>query len=117
MSRTGTKYIRVTPSERRNILELWTSGAGNVKEIASAMKRPKGTIYGVLRGAGVWPGFDDYTKARTTKPEKVKHRRKSSDPEQLKMSLPEPVLVEPGSITIIRGPERSLWQRIKEFFQ
>lgn len=31
--------------------------------------------------------------------------------------MPEPKVVEAGTITMIRAPRRSLWQRIKDFFE
>jgi len=87
---------KVTPRERMTIIELFTNKAGTPGEIARAMGRPPQTVYSVLVRAGLWQ-----TNAR-------------KEPREIK--LPDPVLVEPGTITMIRGPKRSLWQRIKDFF-
>lgn len=94
----GIKRTRVTKQERMTIVSLYSAGAGNPYEIAKAINRPAGTVYGVLERAGLY---------------ETKHR-KPKEPAQVK--LPEPTLVEPGTITLIRGPRRSLWQRIKDFF-
>lgn len=32
------------------------------------------------------------------------------------IQLPEPTLVEAGTITMIRAPRRSLWDRVRDFF-
>lgn len=120
-------HRRVSPKERMTVIQLWTSGQGKVNEIAEAMRRPKSTIYNILMSAGLWPGFDDYTKAGSRadhyadKPGLAKRQPKPAikiaPAEPPKIRLPEPTLVEAGTITLIRGPKRSLWQRIKDFFQ
>lgn len=97
--RTGIKRVRVTRAERKMIIGLYTSGNTNIAEIARAMSRPKTTVYSVLEKAGV------HEPKKQTKPRAPKQ-----------IILPEPTPVEPGSITLIRGPRRSLWERIKDFF-
>lgn len=94
----GTRFKHVTEQERRSILVLYSHKASG-PEIAKAMSRSTSTIYRVLEQAGVH--------------ERVE-RVKRNDPPEIK--LPEPTPVEPGTITLIRGPQRSLWQRIKDFF-
>lgn len=94
----GIKRIRVTKQERMTIVSLYSAGAGSAYEIAKAVGRPTSTVYAVLRKAGL-------------------HEVKSRNPkEPAPIKLPEPTLVEAGTITMIRGPRRSLWQRIKDFF-
>jgi len=125
--RKSSPRRKVSPQERMTIIQLWTSGQGKVQEIADAMRRPTSTIYNVLMSAGLWPGYDDYAKAGTT-PDRNKDTpglaRKQPKPvikivkdKPPKIVMPEPTPVEAGTITMIRGPKRSLWQRIKDFFQ
>lgn len=102
--RKSTPHRKVTPNERMTIIQLWTSGQGKVLEIARAMRRHPSTVYSVLVSAGLWPGIDDYTKAGNAP---ARHPAKP---------LTERRQPEPETITLIRGPQRSLWQRIKDFF-
>lgn len=100
---TGSKRTRKTISknESETILRLWLTGAGKIPEIANAMSRSKSTIYLVLMQHGVWPGVDDYTKARPLRPYIKKPRK---------------VVVEEPKITMVEAPKRTFWDRVKDFF-
>lgn len=98
----GIKRIKVTTEERKTMVGLYSSGAGDIREIATAMKRPKSTVYNVLQKAGVWE------TGKTRKPAPAKPAPK--------VEMPQPTLVPPGSIELIAVRRRSLWQRIKDFF-
>lgn len=98
----GIKRIKVTPAERKTIVNLYAGGAGNINEIARAMKRPKSTVYNIIQRSGVW----ERTRKKRTVPAKPAP----------KVEIPKPTLVPSGSIELIAVRRRSLWQRIKDFF-
>lgn len=108
---------KVTDEQRNQIIELWVNGAGKVPEVAKAVGVPVSTAYGVIYRAGIWPGYDNHLvgKALYDTMQRQKAKAKSPAPKAA-VKLPEPKLVEAGTITLIRGPRRSLWQRIKDFF-
>lgn len=91
------------------IIQLWTTGQGKVAQIADAMRRPPSTIYNVLIQAGLWPGYDDHTKAGTPyfKNGVTQTRPKAYPRKPTEKSIPV-IMIEP--------PKRSVWQRILAFF-
>jgi transposase-like protein len=104
---------RTTQEQKREIIELWTSGAGKVNEIAKTMNMPTSTVYGVLYRSGIWPGYDNYAAGIAHLIESREQNRKAEDVK----AHSQPKVVDRAEITMIRGPKRSLWQRIREFFQ
>lgn len=123
MSETKKTRNRVQPSQTKMVLDLWLSGAGKVPEIAKTMNMPVSTVYNVLYRAGVWPGHDDYKSARhvvakkkVAKSKEVAKQKGQAKPEPKPEPTIEPTIVPPGSITLIRAPRRSLWERVRDFF-
>lgn len=99
----------VSAAERMTIIQLWMSGQGKVGEIAEAMRRPPSTIYNVLIQAGLWPGFDDYTKAGA-------RNYKGGAPQPKPKSYPRTPVDKPMPVEMIEPPKLSVWQRIQAFF-
>lgn len=93
----------LTPAERKTIIEKFKQGL-TAPEIAKLVEREPETIRRHLTKAGLWE-----SKSGKGAP---KYRTYQAAP----VSMPEPKLVEAGTITMIRGPRRSLWQRIKDFW-
>lgn len=48
-----------TQAQKDVVIQMWTTGAGRIPEIANAMDMPKSTVYGILERAGLWNGVDD----------------------------------------------------------
>lgn len=94
------KRKHLTEEQRKEIVDMWLSGLGKVKEVAKLTGCPTSTVYSTLYRAGVWPGYDDY---------RVGLRMAA-----MQLPDPAPVMVKPGTIQVMR--RRGLWQRIKDFF-
>ena len=73
-------------------------------EIAKLVERKPETVRNHLIKAGLWQR------------QKGNHGPRNRTYQAAPVAMPEPKLVEAGTITMIRGPKRSLWQRIKDFF-
>jgi len=122
-TRTRTRWSEAT---KEQVLDLWLSGAGKVSEISKALNIPPSTTYGILYRAGVWPGHDDHVEGRKMSIKRLGNKRPQPAKDRVEVQanpapapeikLPEPVRVEAGTITMIRAPRRSLWQRIVDFF-
>ena len=108
-TRKSTPRRHVSPAERMTIIQLWMSGQGKVHEIAEAMGRPPSTIYNVLIQAGLWPGFDDYTKAGA-------RNYKGGTPQPKPKSYPSAPVDKPMAVEMIEPPKQTVWQRVLAFF-
>lgn len=100
---------RTTKEQKLKIIELWTTGAGKVDEIARTMNMPTSTVYGVLYRSGLWPGYDNYAHGVARM---LERREKEKQAKQK-----EDEAVQEHVITLISAPKRTLMQRIREFFQ